>query len=251
MIKVTLIGKGNVSKHLQRAFLATKEVMLFQVLGSRKKELDTALKNKAIQNKINASDICIIAVSDHAIKSVSQSFTQFNTFLVHTSGSVSINDLPKSLNTGVFYPLQTFSKDRLVAFKTIPICIEAKEKKDTELLHKLARTISDEVHEISSEKRKALHLAAVLVNNFSNHLYQIGHDLCEDNQVPFELLKPLIKETALKMESLSPEEAQTGPAKRNDQNTINAHLKQLKDTNHKEIYRLLTLSIQNAYGKKL
>ena len=251
MLKVTLIGKGNVSQHLQRAFSATKEVLLLQVLGSRKNDLTTSLKSKEIQDKIYDSDVCIVAVSDNAIASVSQSFIKFNILLTHTSGSVSINDLPEGMNTGVFYPLQTFSKDRKVDFKNIPICVEAKTVKNVALLQKLAGTISDTVHEISSKKRKALHLAAVLVNNFSNHLYQLGHDLCEDNQVPFELLKPLIKETALKMESLSPEEAQTGPAIRNDQNTIDAHLEQLKDTNHKEIYRLLTLSIQNTYEKKL
>jgi predicted short-subunit dehydrogenase-like oxidoreductase (DUF2520 family) len=151
---------------------------------------------------------------------------------------------------GVFYPLQTFTKNNAVDFKIIPICIESQNASDYQLLQNVAQAISDSVFAINSEQRKALHLAAVFVNNFTNHLYKIGNDICIENNVPFEILKPLIQETAEKITQLSPNEAQTGPAIRNDIETINAHLSFLSDENQKNIYNILTQSIQNN-GKKL
>lgn len=247
MIKVTLIGKGNVSYHLNKAFQAANNVQVIDVLPSRKNGLEIALRDK----KNRDSDVYIITVSDDAISAVSQQLTNIDSLVVHTAGGVPIEALSKQLKSGIFYPLQTFSKDRELDYKTIPICIEAKTEEDLKLLKKLANAISDTSYEIDSEKRKQLHLAAVFVNNFSNHLYHIGHELCEENNVPFEVLKPLIKETALKMDALLPKNAQTGPAKRGDQKTIAGHLEQLKNQNHKKLYRFLTDSIQHTYGKKL
>ena len=135
-------------------------------------------------------------------------------------------------------------------FKTIPICLEAENENDFQILSSIASTISDAVYKINSEQRKALHVAAVFVNNFVNHLYQMGHEICENNQVPFEILKPLIQETAHKIKTLSPKDAQTGPAKRNDLKTIEAHQQFLTDENQANVYRILTQSILNN-GKKL
>jgi len=109
----------------------------------------------------------------------------------------------------------------------------------------VAKSISNAVFPISSEQRKALHVSAVFVNNFTNHLYQIGHEICVEHQVPFEILKPLIQETAQKIKILNPADAQTGPAKRNDSSTIEAHLDYLTNENQKNIYKLLTQSIQH------
>src|SRR5690606_37403117 len=117
---------------------------------------------------------------------------------------------------GVFYPLQTFSKSKEVNFKEIPICLEAANHQDLEWLKKVANVISDKVFEIDSEKRKTLHVSAVFVSNFVNHLYGIGEELCKENDIPFDILKPLIAEVADKINYLSPEQAQTGPAKRGD-----------------------------------
>lgn len=119
------------------------------------------------------------------------------------------------------------------------------------MLQKLAAAISNSVYKITSEQRKSLHLAAVFVNNFNNHLYQIGNELCEQNNVAFDILKPLIAETAKKINTLSPVDAQTGPARRQDEKTIVNQLKQLKNENHIEIYKTLTASILKTYGKKL
>ena len=147
--------------------------------------------------------------------------------------------------------MQTFSKDQVIDFKNVPVCLEAQERSDLILLQNLANKVSDTIYSISSEQRKAVHLAAIFVNNFTNHLYHIGNTICEANDLPFGILNPLINETYKKIERQSPYDAQTGPARRNDVKTINAHLEQLKDSVEKEIYAVLSRSIQNTYGEKL
>lgn len=136
-------------------------------------------------------------------------------------------------------------------FEEVPICIEAKQKADLDLLSALGGHISKNVREISSEQRKSLHLAAVFVNNFTNHLYHIGATICRENNLPFELLKPLVLETTKKLGASSPYDAQTGPAVRGDKSTMEHHLNQLKNKTHKEIYALMSQSISNTYGKEL
>ncbi len=254
MIGITIIGTGVVAKHLCEAFAQSDMVILKQVIGRNKKALvhfqnytETSSDFKGIKN----SDIYIIAISDDAISTIAEHLTDKSGLIVHTSGNISAHVLPKEKRRGVFYPLQTFSDGRKIDFNTVPICIEAEDKNDLELLKKLAGMISGSIFEISSDQRKSLHLAAVFVNNFTNHLYAIGQDICQENKLPFDLLKPLLLETAKKTGDLSPIDAQTGPARRKDQNTIDSHLKQLRHKNQKEIYKALTRSIKETYGEKL
>jgi len=233
MISVLLIGNGNVATHLKNAFLNADATTVTQI-SSRE------LKN------IPKTDVTVIAVSDDAIAEVSSKIN--NSLVVHTSGNVAMNSLINSDRKGVFYPLQTFSKNKKVNFNNIPFCLEAENETDLKLLEQLAKSIGKKVYQISSKQRKSLHLAAVFVNNFTNHLYKIGNDICKLNNVPFEVLQPLIQETANKVSELSPEKAQTGPAVRNDRETIENHLEML-NKNQQEIYKILTKSIQN--GEKL
>ncbi|VAW09828.1 FIG137884: hypothetical protein [hydrothermal vent metagenome] len=254
MISITIIGTGIVAKHLCDAFALSDSVILKQVIGRNKKALlhfqnytETSSDYKGIKN----SDIYIIAISDDVIRTIAEYLTEKKGLIVHTSGSISVHALPKENRTGVFYPLQTFSDGRKIDFNTVPICIEAEDEHDLALLKKLAGTISGSIFEISSDQRRPLHLAAVFVNNFTNHLYAIGQDICQENELPFDLLKPLLLETAKKIGDLSPIDAQTGPARRKDQNTIDGHLKRLRHKNQKEIYKVLTRSIKETYGEKL
>ncbi len=170
--------------------------------------------------------------------------------VVHTSGSVNIEALNDRNRKGVFYPLQTFSKSKEVDFNIIPICLEAQNQSDYKTLETVAKSISEVIYQVNSEQRRGLHVASVFVSNFVNHLYQMGNEICTENNLSFDILKPLIQETANKILTLSPQEAQTGPAKRNDTQTINSHLSFLTDENQKEIYKLLTKSIID-HGKKL
>jgi predicted short-subunit dehydrogenase-like oxidoreductase (DUF2520 family) len=230
MISVLLVGKGNVATHLHDTFLSIDNIVFTQI-SSRD------LKN------IPKADITIIAVSDDAIAEVSSKIK--NTFVVHTSGACSINELKNTTNKGVFYMLQTFSKDKKVDFNEVPFCLEAENKKDEGQLEELANLIGKKIYSINSEQRKALHVAAVFVNNFTNYMYNIGSDICKEHQVPFDILLPLIKETASKIETLSPEKAQTGPAIRKDKTTIKNHL-DLLNKEQQKIYKLITKSIQNG-----
>ena len=257
MIKVSIIGSGNVAQHLivalQNSIINGTEIELIQVYARQKATVSHLLNfNKITDNwkTLAEADLYILAVSDDAIASVSEKIPYKNKLVVHTSGAISLEILASNNRKGVFYPLQTFTKNKAVNFKIIPICIESQNASDYQLLQKVAQSISESVFAINSEQRKALHLAAVFVNNFTNHLYKIGNDICKENNVPFEILKPLIQETAEKITQLSPNEAQTGPAIRNDIETINAHLTFLSDENQKNIYKILTQSIQNN-GKKL
>jgi predicted short-subunit dehydrogenase-like oxidoreductase (DUF2520 family) len=253
MIKIVLIGSGNVAHHLIEAFAKSKKVEVIQVFSRQKEGVSHLLDSNKITddyNNLAEADLYIIAVSDDAIAKVSSQLPFKNRLVVHTSGTVSINSLDSKNRKGIFYPLQTFSKNKAVDFNQIPICLESENDSDYELLEKVAQSISNTVFKINSEQRKALHVSAVFVNNFVNHLYQMGNEICEANKVPFEILKPLILETANKVMTLSPKEAQTGPAIRNDKQTIASHLDFLLDENQKNIYKTLTQSIQNN-GKKL
>ncbi|SEB52687.1 NADP oxidoreductase coenzyme F420-dependent [Tenacibaculum sp. MAR_2009_124] len=250
MIRIVIIGGGKVANHLIKAFLNTSDVQLIQIYARnieqvKQYEDQTDLTDNL--QKLKKADVYIISVSDDAIEEVSSNVTEKG-LVVHTSGTVSMNSLKNAGKKGIFYLLQSFSKDKEVNFDEIPFCLEAENDEDLELLEQLALTIGKKVYHITSEQRSYLHVAAVFVNNFTNHLYSIGNDLCDKYNVPFDVLYPLIKETALKIETLSPKEAQTGPAIRNDNTTIKKHLDVL-NKHQQELYKTLTDSIIN--GKKL
>jgi len=252
MIQVVLLGSGNVAQHLIEVMKNTPTIDLVQVFARNPNQLNHLLPSSKIVSdyqKIAAADVYIISVSDNAIAEVSGKLPFENRLVVHTSGSSALSVLDNKNRKGVFYPLQTFTKGKKVDFTPIPICLEAENEQDYQLLEKLAHCISQKVFKINSEQRKSLHVAAVFVCNFVNHLYQIGNEICEANQIPFEVLHPLIQETAQKILELTPKEAQTGPALRNDTKTIEKHLDFLSDENYKTIYKLLTQSIHN--GNKL
>jgi predicted short-subunit dehydrogenase-like oxidoreductase (DUF2520 family) len=257
MIKVSIIGSGNVAQHLISAFISVQKssskIELVEAYTRKKESLLQLLDNSQICTDIQQlkeADLYIMAVSDDAIASLSEQLTFKNKLVVHTSGSVSVDVINDSNRKGVFYPLQSFTKNKTVDFNTIPICLEAENATDFQLLDTVAKLITSKVYAINSKQRRALHVAAVFVNNFTNHMYQIGNEICEENQIPFAILHPLITETAEKIASLSPGQSQTGPAIRNDEKTIAAHQAFLTDENKLMIYQIITKSIQNN-GKEL
>ncbi|MDG1527852.1 MAG: DUF2520 domain-containing protein [Polaribacter sp.] len=229
MISVVILGNGNVATHLYNAFSKAEDITVSKI-NSRNLE------------SITDSDVTIIAVSDDAIQAVSKSIQHRKGLIVHNSGAVDIDTITNE-RKGVFYPLQSFTKDKSVDFNSVPFCLETKNSEDFNLLEALAKSIGEKTYKINSEQRKKLHVAAVFVNNFTNHMYKIANDICEKNNVPFEILYPLIEETAKKIQSISPIDAQTGPAKRNDEQTIKNHLENL-NLQQQEIYKLITKSIQ-------
>jgi predicted short-subunit dehydrogenase-like oxidoreductase (DUF2520 family) len=252
MVKVCIIGSGNVAQHLAAAFEGSEQIELVQVYARDKSKMTHLIAPEKITDDLTdlaQADLYIISVTDNAVSEISSKLPFSGRLVAHTSGSVSIDLIDSKNRRAVFYPLQTFTKNKSINFKEIPICIEAVHQIDYAILNKAASAISGVIQQIDSGQRKALHVAAVFVSNFTNHLYQIGCDICIENNLPFDILKPLIAETANKVRLLSPAEAQTGPARRGDTKTIETHLEFLQDDKHK-LYEILTQSIIN-HGKKL
>jgi len=249
-IHISIFGGGNVATHLIKAFLKQPSIQLQQVYNRHIDKIKSFTHQTEITDNlkdIRPADIFILALTDDAIAGFSKKLSTFDTLTVHTSGSTNINAL-QTQRKGVFYPFQTFSKDKEVDFRQIPILVEAQNQDDLQILKNLAQKLSAHVIVADSNQRKALHVAGVFAANFVNHLYLQAAKILEENKLDFDLLKPLIMEVAHKIEQLHPKTAQTGPAIRNDQKTIEMHLKFLKNPEQKELYRILTQSIQKTYS---
>jgi predicted short-subunit dehydrogenase-like oxidoreductase (DUF2520 family) len=251
--KIAIIGAGNVATHLGFALLKAGQPV--HCIYNRGKEKGMALASLLDVEYINdlallnLHDLIILAVSDDAISVIANQLKESSALVVHTSGTIPLSSLSViGSNIGVFYPLQTFSKQHEVDFNTIPICIHSTTEKYCRQLYSLAGQISNSVHIINDDQRRLIHIAAVLVNNFSNYLYIKAFDFLTGNNLPVELLSPLIIETALKIKDIPPLEAQTGPAKRGDLETITKHLELLKNDNElSELYKMITNRILSIY----
>lgn len=252
--RVVLIGAGNVAHHLAPALLKAG-VNLCQIY-SRSIESARELGRKTgitytadIFAVYPDCDIYIFCVSDDALLSLFKSIRMNKEALIlHTSGS-----LPQSIfqyfvkRYGVLYPLQTFTKRRDLDFREIPLCIEGSNTEVLQEVRELAGLLSVRIEEISSEKRKYLHLAAVFANNFVNYLYGISGKILEKEGLDFSLVRPLIFETAHKVMLIAPENAQTGPARRGDENILNMHKALLKDDRAlSNLYTILSDAIRES-----
>lgn len=248
--KITFIGAGHVATHLALE-LHKKGNKIVQVYSRTEKSAKTLAKKvnaKAIHNisKIDTNaDIYIIAISDDAIISLIKNLHLKDKLVVHTSGSMPMSLLKKvSSNYGVFYPLQTFNKHVKINFSEIPILIEANNKQNITLLKNLASSISLNTQCVDSDKRLIIHLAAIVASNFSNFMYVIAEDILKRNKISIDVLKPLIHETAQKINYDFPHKLQTGPAVRKDFEIIKKHLNLLaKDPDYKKIYKLISNNI--------
>ena len=252
-ISVTIIGGGNVAYHLAKAFYQHPEVQLLQLYNRSAfgTEFDVFQlpKTHSLEALIPV-DVYLLAVSDQAITPLSEALPFQGKLVVHTSGNTPMEAIHPKNRRAVWYPLQSFSKNTSIDFSAVPICLEAEHPTDmTSFLLPLAQSLSAKNYLLNSYQRRILHLAAVFLNNFSNHQITISQRLCQENKIPFELLTPLLTETLTKLQTMSAYEAQTGPARRTDQQTIDAHLELLSGI-EKEMYQIITKSIINTYGRK-
>ena len=246
-IHITLFGGGNVATHLAKVFLSHADIKLQQIYNRHIDKIsDFKNKTEIIDDlsKLKPADIFILALSDDAIADFSKKINSHKVLTVHTSGSIPLQAL-QTKRKGVFYPFQTFSKEKEnMNLKSIPILIEAENECDLKLLNRLGQLLSDNVQTVESQQRKALHVSGIFAANFVNHLYEQARQILKEHKLSFDLLKPLILEVAQKVQEIPPQQAQTGPAIRGDQKTIDSHLKFLKNPVQKKIYKLLTESIQ-------
>ena len=253
---VTIIGAGNVATHLAKTLSGNGFVI--KQIYSRTEESAAVLANE-LQTEFTTeirkiditADMFFIALKDSVIDDVLSEIDFKNKLLVHCSGSLPLSVLNKhSKNTAVFYLLQTFSKERKIDFKHVPVFVEANTKENEKQVLEIARKLSDTVSVADSETRKHLHISAVFACNFVNHFYTISAELLKSKGISFDVLKPLIKETAKKIESVAPEKAQTGPAVRFDENIISSHLAELKGvSDYEELYSLISKSIFEHHKK--
>lgn len=252
-MNVVIIGSGNVATHLA---LALKEanmqvVQVWSYHYPNAIELAQQVGAQAIAelNEVEPrADICLIAVKDDALAGIAQQLTGFKGLIAHTCGAVPMSVFEEGFaNYGVFYPLQTFSKSKSIVFNDIPLCLEANNEVSMQILKQLATRLSSRVAEVDSDKRKILHLAAVFACNFTNHLYALGEQIVNANGMDFDILRPLISETAAKVQQALPLAVQTGPAIRNDEQTLKAHQELLVQHPHLlQIYKTLSESIKKT-----
>ncbi len=236
-MKINIIGTGNVASHLMKAFDGKAKTV--------------QINSHTLEGLDPSADVTIISVTDRAIRDVASRLPEMKGIVAHTSGSVGMDALEGEAginNYGVFYPLQTFSKNVSLQYDKIPFFIEGESDITTTKLLNLASLISDTVNVADSSKRKAIHVASVFACNFANFLWNCADTVLKENQLPFEILRPLLIETIRKTEEISPFDAQTGPARRNDTGVIESHLQML--SNRQElatIYELLSSSIRSHY----
>jgi len=249
-MELSLIGSGKLGRQLYREFAQHSSVKLIQWMD-RSADLPSiqGINLAASLDSLEEVDCYILAVNDESIEKIASQLPE-NSLIIHTSGGTGLNYISNHKRRGVFYPLQSFSMERMIEFSNLPICIEASNDDDLMFLEQLTLKLKATPININSQKRKSLHLAAVLVNNFTNYLFTQAEGICKKNDISFDLLKPLIHETIDKLNDLKPKEAQTGPAVRGDKKTIKAHLEIIKDAELKKLYKLLTNSITNYYNNE-
>ena len=232
-MNIVIIGQGNVATNLDYAF--RKKGIACQMVSSRE-GLD----------ELPQANVYIYAVKDEALASVvAQVQGRERSLHLHTSGTMPITvfgeDKP---HAGIFYPFQTFSKARVIEdFSTVPVFFEARGIDDISAVYSLALTITSHVYEATQHDRERLHVAGVFTNNFTNLMYTMAAELLQNTHIPFKALLPLIDETANKIHTLSPRDAQTGPARRGDENVMNHHLSLLNDE-QRQVYQLLSKEIR-------
>lgn len=248
-MRIVIIGTGNTASVLGRAFIGGGHTIL-QVVGRSEASAAT------LGAKVNApftvggrdvnteADLYLIAVPDQEIENVAEWLRVDKKLVAHAAASVDMQVLlPCSKNVGVLYPLQTLRKE-LDYVPEIPFLVEGNTKDNGALLFDIACTMSSKVNFANSGQRLMIHVAAIFVNNFTNHLYELAETFCTNEEMDFRLLLPLIEETVSRLEHHSPAEMQTGPAIRGDVSTIKKHVDLLKSYPvHQRIYEVFSESI--------
>lgn len=252
MYKIAIIGYGNLGFHLVNHLSETGH-KITQVF-TRDKTKTRISKNKIdfiddLELLSTDADVYFLPVKDDALKEVAKQLSLKGKIVAHCSASVEMKVLKNCTeNFGVFYPLQSFSREVEVDFKNIPILIEGVNKETSSVLNYIAASLSNEVIEVNQEQRLAVHVAAVFANNFSNYLFSVAEEILKKENISYKILLPLIEETVRKVKEHAPSKSQTGPAKREDDKTIQKHLKFL--SNKKELKNLYTIITEQIKSKK-
>ncbi|MEN8120110.1 MAG: Rossmann-like and DUF2520 domain-containing protein [Bacteroidota bacterium] len=251
---IVILGSGNLATNLSAALVKVghKITQIYSRNIDRAEELSKKYGTIAIDDISlirNEADLYIIAITDKEIGNLISKVDFEKKNVVHTAGSVPLSIFPKNIEKfGVLYPFQTFSKKRQVDFSDIPICVEANVVEFEEFLFNFARQLSDNVLKMNSQMRKQVHLSGVFACNFVNHLYYVAGNILSKYNIDENIIKPLIRETAEKIMDLPPLLAQTGPALRNDTESIKKHLDLLSSSpEYQQLYKLISDGIYSTY----
>lgn len=253
-MRIFVIGSGRMANALAPALLGAGHHITG--IHSRNQKTGTSLSKylrcaffESLQIP-KETELIIVAVNDDATKTVASRIPKSKAIIVHTSGSVDMSALGRKKSAGVFYPLETMSGKRRVAFRKIPVCVEASDEKTLISLLSLAHSLSEHVYVLDSEKRKALHVAAIFTNNFTNHLLGLASEISSQEGVPFRILEQLALTTIKNAFQNHPRQVQTGPARRGDQKTIDRHLAYLKkQPQARELYAMISKQIVAVHKK--
>lgn len=253
-MKFSIIGTGNTAYFFAKKLSQAGH----QCIGIYGRTAENAAKlaatiNAPVINSIDGisddADCCIIAISDKAIEEVVGQLSFSKTVLIHTAGSVQRTVLDHAaIHNAVVWPIYSINKEDIPQHRDIPIVVEISDENAGKVTSELINSISNKFFAVSGEQRCWLHLSAVLSNNFANHLFAISEQICKEHMLPFPILQPIINQTIERIQNQSPYETQTGPAKRNDQATIDKHVNMLDiNMDWQELYESITTSIDNMY----
>lgn len=248
-MKIAILGSGNVAYHLAKMF-KEKNIPISQIFGRNEKDLQEISEQFEIPfstTELADAELYFIAVNDDAVAAISKNIKNQNSLVAHTSGSLPKEILEGNYRKASFYPLQTFSKSKMLQYSEIPFFVEAENEADSQILENLALKISEKVMKSDYEKRKYIHLTAVFACNFVNHLFARAKEISDSQQIPFHYFLPLIKETTTKIEKIEPKLAQTGPAIRNDEKILQLHEALITEEEHLKIYQVMNESIKKMY----
>jgi predicted short-subunit dehydrogenase-like oxidoreductase (DUF2520 family) len=247
---ISIVGSGNVAWHLAQAFKAggikiTNIISRSEISGNELADLVSSKRIEKLTETTEDPDLYLCCISDDSIGDVSEILKDKKSIIAHTSGSVSMDIFKRTHeNYGVFYPLQTFTREKKMQYSGIPFLIEGSSKELENKFAKLADRVSGKWEIVNSNKRRMVHIAAVFACNFSNHLARIAQEILKEEKMDFDILRPLLEESNKKLQLLDPKKAQTGPAYREDISIIESHLHELTNKPEEaEIYKLLTDSI--------
>lgn len=248
-MKIVFIGSGNLATRLALE-MRQKGMEVIQVYSYTESHAERLAKLlacdwTAMPNEIRSdADLYVFSLKDTVLEEVINRVKPNKGIWVHTAGSMPMAIFEgHTEHYGVMYPLQTFSRERPVDFQVIPFFLEANTPETELKLRQVAEQLTGDVRLLSSEKRKSLHLAAVFACNFTNHIYALAAKVLQKQDIPMEVLLPLIDETAAKVHVMSPKQAQTGPAVRYDENVIHKHLAMLEEPEMRALYQMLSQSI--------
>lgn len=252
-MRFSIVGNGNVAWHFLHAFNRAGHICT-EIIGRGPRPAGLQLPSwsaykQLSEGEFKETDICFLCVADDAIEEIASKFSYKQTIVVHCSGTMPLSLISGFERCAITWPVYSLTRNVPIDYSQMPVCIETKDFLTYQAVEQFFSPITRLLHQVSEEQRKSLHLSAVFANNFTNFMYTVAAELCEKNNLSFDILKPLIIQTTEKVKYQAPAAVQTGPASRHDLSAIARHLEMLEVTpDYKTLYMLLTELLVERFG---